>query len=280
MHAVVELGPENVTGQTFSIAVVVENVTLLVGVDIKFRYDPAYLDYVSNVLTVPVEDFPDPVPPSPYPGIIHSPLLKLADKVDTEQGSYWVAFSNLGGPFFNGSGTVFVMTFRVKSQPAPGEDDIITSLDFILADLARDPPAGAPPPPPSIDGTVIIHALALHELIVTTSPFLTIPFRVDGEPRTTPYTRILDEDFHTIETPGNYSGYVWSHWLRDGDTNRTKTILLDADTTLTAVYARPIGGFSTLIESGYFSSWLLLTLLTAFFCASAIHLRRKNVRVG
>ncbi|UCC33854.1 MAG: hypothetical protein JSW53_02295, partial [Candidatus Bathyarchaeota archaeon] len=156
---IVELGPENVTGQTFPIAVAVENANNVSGLEIKFQYDPTYLDYVSHVQTMPVEDFPDPIPPSPYPGIIHSPPLRLRDDINATEGSYWAAFSTLGGPYFNGSGTVFVMTFRVRSQPAPGEGDIVVSLDIVSADVGRPSPI-EPPPTPAIDGTVIIHALA------------------------------------------------------------------------------------------------------------------------
>ena len=239
---VVELGPKNVTGQTFSVAVVVENVILLGGVDIMFRYDPAYLDYANHIVTAYIEEFPDPVPPSPYGGCLHEPKLMLINDVDTEAGTYHAAMATLGGPSFNGSGTVFVMTFRVRSQPAPGEEDTVMSLDIPQADLGQNLPI-EPTPPTIINGTVIIHALALHELTVTTSPFLTIPFTVDGESRTTPYTQILDEDFHTIEMPGIhaygfYPRYVWSRWLEDGDTNRTKTIMLNTNTTLTALYMR------------------------------------------
>jgi len=158
---VVELGPENVTGQTFSIAVIVENMSYLVGVDVEFRYDPAYLDYVSHTLTMPVEDFPDPISPSPYPGTLHNPPLPLVDQMTPSTGSYWVAFATLGGPSFNGSGTVFVMTFRVRSQPALGEEDTVVNLDILWADILVDVPH-APDIPfvPWFDGTVIIHAFA------------------------------------------------------------------------------------------------------------------------
>jgi len=36
--------------------------------------------------------------------------------------------------------------------------------------------------------------------------------------------------------PATYSGYTWSHWLEDGDTNRIKTFTLSSTKTLTAVY--------------------------------------------
>ena len=158
---VVELGPENVTGQTFSIAVVVENMRYLVGVDIEFRYDPAYFDYVSHTLTMPVEDFPDPIPPSPYPGTLHNPPLPLVDQITPSTGNYWAAFATLGGPSFNGSGTVFVMTLRVRNQPALGEEDTVVNLDILWADIAVDVPHGAVIPfVPWFDGTVIIHAFA------------------------------------------------------------------------------------------------------------------------
>jgi len=277
MPEVVELGPKNVTGQTFQIAVAVENVMFLLGLDIEFRYDPAYLDYMNHIVTAYIEEFPGPIYPSPYGGCLHEPKLVLLDDVNTEAGTYHAAMATLGGPCFNGNGTVFVMTFRVRSQPALGEDEIIKGLNFIQAGFALNTTLGWGTPL-TVDGTVIIHALSLHQLTVTTSPFLTIPFTVDGESRTTPYTRVLDEDFHTIEMPGNYSRYLWSHWLRDGDTNRTKTILLDTDTTLTAVYTPLIGGATISIKSEQLSSWLASTLLVvALFSASSIYCRRKHV---
>lgn len=37
--------------------------------------------------------------------------------------------------------------------------------------------------------------------------------------------------------PETHDGYIWSHWLEDGDTSRTKTITLLGTTTWTGVFA-------------------------------------------
>jgi len=153
---IIELGPENVIGQNFTIAVIIENVTDLAGVDIQIRWNTTYFQYVSHEQTMPVESYPDPIPPSPYPGILHNPPLPLKDEVNETAGTYWAGFATLGGPSFDGSGTVFIMTFQVIDQPSLGEEDVTLSIQFTSTDL---PDSGASPiPHVAIDGTVIIHA--------------------------------------------------------------------------------------------------------------------------
>jgi len=73
------------------------------------------------------------------------------------------------------------------------------------------------------------------ELTVASSPIAGVTFTIDGTPQTTPYTEWLPEDSYTLEMPETYNGYVWSHWLEDGDPNRTKTITLPG-TTWTGVF--------------------------------------------
>ncbi len=75
-----------------------------------------------------------------------------------------------------------------------------------------------------------------YELTVTSSPLTGITFTVDGTPQTTPYTEWLLEGSYTLEMPQTHNRHVWSHWLEDGDTNRTKTVVMDTSITLTAVY--------------------------------------------
>jgi parallel beta-helix repeat protein len=75
----------------------------------------------------------------------------------------------------------------------------------------------------------------LHQLTVTSSPITGIQFTINGAPKTTPYTEWLLEGSYTLEMPETYNGYVWSHWLEDGDPNRTKTITLPG-TTWTGVF--------------------------------------------
>lgn len=77
-----------------------------------------------------------------------------------------------------------------------------------------------------------------YQLAVISSPITGIHFTIGGVPQTTPYTEWLVEDSYTLEMPQTHNGYTWSHWLEDGDTNRTKTITLPG-TTWTAVYTPP-----------------------------------------
>ena len=78
------------------------------------------------------------------------------------------------------------------------------------------------------------------QLTITSSPITGIPFTINGTLQTTPYTEWLPEGSYTLEMPETYNRYSWSHWLEDGDTNRTKAITLPG-TTWTAVYPPPIG---------------------------------------
>ena len=162
----VEVGPENVTGQEFTIAVVLENVTDLGGFDIQFGWNTTYLHYVDHITTAPVEDYYDPVPPSPYGGILHWPVIWLKDEVNTTAGTYWAAFFTLGGLGFNGSGTSFIMTFNVAKQPQPGEEDVIFNLHFTNHDLADTSFPSMPIPHEVFDGTVVIHAFEVHDIAI------------------------------------------------------------------------------------------------------------------
>ena len=158
---IVELGPENTAGKTFTIAVVVENVTDLVGLDIVFRWNTTYLNYKSHRLTITVENYPSPIPPSPYAGIIHDPPLGWGPEVPGP-GVYWAVGATLGGPGFNGHGTVFIMTFEVVNLPSPNEENVTLRLHISSADLARS--TGGSIPYDVFDGTVVIHARSKGDL--------------------------------------------------------------------------------------------------------------------
>ncbi len=75
-----------------------------------------------------------------------------------------------------------------------------------------------------------------YELTVTSSPLTGITFTVNGAPQTTPYTKWLLEGSYTLEMPQTHNRHVWSHWLEDGDTNRTKTVVMNTSITLTGVF--------------------------------------------
>jgi hypothetical protein len=84
--------------------------------------------------------------------------------------------------------------------------------------------------------TLTAHYTGPHyELTVTSSPITGVTFTINGVPKTTPYTEWLPEGSYTLVMPETHSGYVWSHWLEDGDTSRTKTITLPG-TTWTGVF--------------------------------------------
>jgi len=87
------------------------------------------------------------------------------------------------------------------------------------------------------DPSLHIHGYpAVAQLTVTSLPFIGITFAINGVQETTPYTKRLLEGSYTLEMPETQDGYVWSHWLEDEDTNRSKIVYMDTDITLTAVF--------------------------------------------
>jgi len=159
---------EDVTNTTFTIAVVIENVTDLYGFDVQFGWNTTYLKYVNRTATVPLEDYPYPIPPSPYPGILEFNIMKLKDVVNengiplAQPGAMaWIGYSEVSPPsFFCGNGTAFIMSFKVKYQPyicdlPANTDHVNLHLSFILTHL--DSPTGPIPHTP-IDGTIRLYA--------------------------------------------------------------------------------------------------------------------------
>jgi hypothetical protein len=138
------------TGQEFTVAVKIINVTNLYGLDIKFSWNTTFLEYVTRSVRVPRNTYLD--------GVLWNPILTLADEVNATAGTYWIAFSSVNpAPAFNGSGTVFTMTFKVKHHPVQPEPDANITLELYSTDL---PDRGANPIPHTRqDGTVILHAL-------------------------------------------------------------------------------------------------------------------------
>jgi len=93
--------------ESFTIDVKIANISSLYGFDIVFQWDPDLLDYVDHVAKVPIEDYPD--------GILHEPVIPVDDTVDEIAGTYYVAYACMSpAPVFDGSGTIFNMTFHVK----------------------------------------------------------------------------------------------------------------------------------------------------------------------
>jgi hypothetical protein len=122
-----------------------------------------------------------------------------------------------------------------------------------------------------------------HKLTVTSSPMTGITFTMDGVLKTTLYTGWLLAGSHTLEMPKTYNGYVWTHWLEDGDTSRTKIIILSG-TTWTGVFVQappppPVGGYSFQIE-GYTKAQPITPYLAliAIITIGYTTIRRKATR--
>lgn len=131
---VVDLGSGSVIGEEFTVAVVVEDVVGLHGLEVKFYWDAEYLEYVSHIWTIGFENFSTPIPPSPYAGVLHEPVIGLADLVYADW--YWCAAACLyQADTFTGSGTAFIMTFRVTNQLDTSVATYLTLNTTNLADF-------------------------------------------------------------------------------------------------------------------------------------------------
>jgi len=154
--SLIELGnaagdPISIPGTQFTVTVKIYNVTNLYGFDLKFRWNTTCLEYVSHSVHVPRNTYLD--------GVLWNPILPLADEVNSTAGTYWIAYSSMyPAPSFNGTGTVFTMTFEVVNQPydhetgGPNVDPIDTILDFSSTDLAAE---GGDPIPHCVESATI-----------------------------------------------------------------------------------------------------------------------------
>jgi hypothetical protein len=150
----------NATGQQFTVAIKIVDVTNLYGFDIRFRWNTTFLDYVSRSVRVPKDTYSD--------GVLWNPIIPIEDEVNTTAGTYWIAYaSRWPAPSFNGSGTVFTMTFQIISQPVQPQPDANITLQLYSTDLSNN--VGAPIPHTSEDGIVKLYALpgASHDVAVT-----------------------------------------------------------------------------------------------------------------
>lgn len=107
----VYVDPSNITDTTttpsenITIEVKISNITDLYGFDIRLSWNVSILNYTSHIVKIPVETYPD--------GILHQPILPIMNEVNTSMGTFVLVYSSLNAPSFNGSGTVFEMTFTV-----------------------------------------------------------------------------------------------------------------------------------------------------------------------
>lgn len=92
---------------TFTVNVKIANVTNLYGIDLQFGWNPAILEYVSHIVKIPKDTYPD--------GILYDPILQIKNEVNATAGTLWIAYASmLPAQAFSGNGTAFEITFRVK----------------------------------------------------------------------------------------------------------------------------------------------------------------------
>jgi hypothetical protein len=102
----------------------------LYGFEIEFTWDPTVLRYVSHNVTVPVENYPAPIPPSPYGGALHQPTIQVKNVIN-EAGNIpdaqypetraWISYASMyPAQPQNGNVTFFTITFEVlKTGESP-----------------------------------------------------------------------------------------------------------------------------------------------------------------
>jgi hypothetical protein len=143
----------DVRGTTFKIAIVVEDVEDLYGFDLQFNWTTQWIHYTSYNVYAGVEDYPSPIPPSPYGGILHKPVKELMNVVNeanhiplAEEGAMaWIGFSSQApADSFNGSGTLFIFTFQVTDQPFDYEEPAGVPVGIHFVATALSTKAGAP----------------------------------------------------------------------------------------------------------------------------------------
>jgi predicted secreted protein len=117
-----------------------------------------------------------------------------------------------------------------------------------------------------------------YETTITSSPVTGVPFTVNGVPQSTPYDTWLIENDYVVEMPEACGGYVWSHWLEDGDPNRIKTIDLSGTETYTAIYVLPVGGSAVAVEYEYTAAWTTSIFFIVSFVAISGYFKRKYLQ--
>jgi len=90
----------------------------LYGVGMNLTWDPSVLEYVSHLVKIPVDDYPD--------GVLYYPTTVWEDNLNIDAGWYKMAHSSSNpAPPFNNPGqnnTVFEITFRAKNA---GSSDLL-----------------------------------------------------------------------------------------------------------------------------------------------------------
>jgi len=113
-----------------------------------------------------------------------------------------------------------------------------------------------------------------------------VTFTVDGMLHTTPWSAIYIEGASvSLVMPETHDGYAFSHWLEDEDTNRTKTVTIDTNLTLTVVYTNstPVGGIYIPVNKlELLAPYIGLTILLAVAVIAVVYVkkRKRNTKIN
>lgn len=114
---VVEFETGYVVGQNFTVAMIAENMSNLYAIGLTLEWNTTYLEYINHTITVPVENYSYTAFPSPYPGILHSPVAIVKNDINENSGVLsLICNSENPASSFTGNGTILLMTFQVKNQ--------------------------------------------------------------------------------------------------------------------------------------------------------------------
>jgi len=87
-----------------------------------------------------------------------------------------------------------------------------------------------------------VEGVTQYKLNVNSLPFQNVNFTLNGTTYQTNYTNILDEGYYNVTFPSSWVNnsitYVFKNWS-DGNTNPSRIINLNANTTLTVTYVLP-----------------------------------------
>jgi hypothetical protein len=204
-----------VVGDTFTVNVTLDYLADLFAFDLTLNFDNTKLN--ATALT--------------YTGYLGTGNdVFTITEVNNTSGYVNVAVSRLVNSGVTGGGDLAVVRFKCIG---PGTCTLHQDHTVLVVY-----PTGNKVAHSTVDGQVKIGAPPqYHELVITSLPMTGIPFFINSTSKTTPHSESLLEGIYTLEMPQTYNGYSWSEWLEDGYTNRTRTITMNADVTLTGVYA-------------------------------------------
>jgi hypothetical protein len=217
-----QLGLGNVIGQTFKVAAVVEDLSNLYALNVLVKWNVEYFRLQSYVVTIPVEKYPVPIPPSPYPGILHGGMVSPPPTASVNETTASISYASIVPTPFSGDGTVAVFTFKVVDQPLFPQNASF-AISFFRAELADD--MGIPIPHQTVDLQISLYGVVPFNIRVT---------------NVTPYTRVFPYDGRirinvTVVNEGFYPE-TFNLTLYANDSGATATFVIMDDCSANITY--------------------------------------------